>query len=412
MALGAALDTKIPPVWRMNIALVYWIVGPFAALLGSAGSDIWLSIGAVFLLASSALSKQWQWLRQPWFIAATLFWLWLIFTALISDWPINALNDALPWIRFPVFAMVCLLTLQIDEKILEKLIWAMCIGLMIVAVIMLFERFETPNADKLFGPWKQNRKAGWYVVGMGLPVCLWFIVKANERTAPIWFALLILATLVGTSFNSGEIYMTLLLFLGLGTYILLSRLGLKFVIALALTSALLAAVVIVAFPAIAHAFIVNLQTNLPWYPSSGYHKPWMEGIGIALSNPIWGIGAKNFELYCEGADMLKITSEPQCNGHPHQLYIQTAAETGLIGLALFVGMALLLFRKALGSENLLRLPMKTALGLTILVTVFWPISSYSEAFGQHRNFFTWFSIGLALAISKVAQIRHESNPSS
>lgn len=407
MAPSPFFDAPAFLVWKRKIIYIYWIAGPFAALLGSAGSDIWLSIGAIFLLISSTFSKQWQWARQPWFVAAVLFWLWLVITALVSSWPINALNDALPWIRFPVFAMVCIETLKDDEEILEKLIWAMAIGLTIVAVLMLLERIETPHASKLFGPWKQNQKAGWYVIGMGLPVCLWLINKALNGTIPFWLAIIFLAVLVGTSFNSGEIYMTLVLFLGLGSFTLLSRLGMRYIATIGAVSVILFYCIATAFPITIEAFVFNLQNNLPWDPSSSYHKPWMEGIGIAKSNPIVGIGAKNFELYCHSTSMLQVTKNPECNGHPHQLYIQTAAETGLFGLVLFIGMALLLFKTVLGSENLLKLSIPTAIGLALLITIFWPISSYSEAFGQHRNFFTWFSIGLAVALAKTTQIRRE-----
>lgn len=402
-------DNALSKTWKNNIFLVYWIAGPFAALLGSAASDIWLSIGALSLLACSAMSKKWQWVRQPWFLAALVFWLWLVFTAIISPWPMNALSDALPWIRFPVFAMICLLSLQADEALLKKVIWAMGIGFTIVAIIMVFERIENPDADKLYGPWNRNKKAGWYVVGIGLPVCLWFMAQAREKAIPQWFALVMLTILIGTSFNSGEIYMTLLLFLGLGTYILLSRLELKLFFSLAAISVALFAILIFVFPSIAQSFAYNLQTNLPWFPSSSYYAPWTEGIGIAQSNPLFGIGAKNFDFYCKSDEMLRIVTSPQCNSHPHQLYIQTAAEAGIIGLILFIVMGLLLFKASLGSDNLLHLPIRVAVGLTILVTVFWPISSYSEAFGQHRNFFTWYSIGIALAMANSRRFIHKSD---
>ncbi|PLW78148.1 O-antigen ligase family protein [Cohaesibacter celericrescens] len=406
MQFGRMLGTELSPSLRNQIAIFYWFIGPFVALLGSAGSDIWLSIGAIFLLVSSIATRDWQWLRHPWMIAALVFWLWLVFTAAISDWPGNGFEDALPWIRFPLFAMICLLSLQSDEKLQEKLIWAMCLGLVIVSAMLIVERIGQPDADKLFGPWQQNRKAGWYVVGMGLPVCLWFMAKAAEKTIPVWVAVLLLALLVGTSVNSGEIYMTLLLLLGLGVFTLLARLGLPYIVACSVVSAVLVGVLAVAVPATAEAFISNLQNNLPWYPSSAYHVPWMEGLGVAKLNLLVGVGAENFENFCTSKAMLVVSSAPECNSHPHQIYIQTAAESGLIGLGLFVVMVILLFKAVFASETILKLSMKTAIAVTLLVTVFWPISSYSEAFGQHRNFFTWYTIGLALAFAKSASLKN------
>lgn len=60
---------------------------------------------------------------------------------------------------------------------------------------------------------------------------------------------------------------------------------------------------------------------------------WSSAINMSISNPIFGVGLANFPVYFlkyVNANLLMV------NPHPHNLFLRISAETGIIGLILFI----------------------------------------------------------------------------
>ena len=105
---------------------------PLVALIGNAASDIWISlIGFVFII-QSFLTRDWAWTETIWFRVTIVFWLWLIIVSLFSAWPENALRQALPWIRFPVFAAAFVAWAGDSKQLYLRMIYAICLGVLIM----------------------------------------------------------------------------------------------------------------------------------------------------------------------------------------------------------------------------------------------------------------------------------------
>jgi O-antigen ligase len=391
--------------------LILLVCGPLVALIGNAASDIWLVVFCIYGLLLAGLSRHTACLQQKWFIAAFLFWLWLLFTALMSPWPGNAIDDAASWIRFPLFAALLPLLLSHPERDLKTpFVFAVLSGVILMLIMLMIERIQDPDSLRLYGPWGQSPKPGWYLSTLGLFAALYAMEKAKLLRGHMWALYLLPVCVVLGSFATGEIYTTLSVLLGLVVYKLLTRSHLwQFGLA-ALICAILTGIMLFYHQDLLFRFTEQALTRLPWLPSSDYYEAWKGGLMAGLVNWPFGVGADNFDPYClsmassERWDTLGVKA---CHPHPHQLYLQIMAETGLTGLVLFITMIVFLFVTLFKRFQTKSKPVELAkpfcfislpLALSLLIVGFWPVSTFSEAFGQHKNFFLWFIIALAVAL--------------
>ncbi|MCV6547752.1 MAG: O-antigen ligase family protein [Cohaesibacter sp.] len=404
------MDAMIKHPWFVAIATLFLLAGPFIAMIGNAASDLWLSLIAVFFLARAFFYKEWQWAKEGWFLLALLFWFWMIIASALSLWPEESFRHALPWIRFPVFAMAFAYFAKYSPAIHRATLISFVVAICIMSVVLVIERYNNMDALKLYGTWKQHLKAGWYMIGYGLPILLWCMEKLDGKSSII--TVVALLVIVSVTANTGDIYNTLLMIFALGLLFIAQNARNWLRMAFVFVSSGCLAVFGFFFllgETLQERFIHGLMVRLPWLPSSDYYSAWMGGIRVGLLEPVLGVGADNFDRYCKQETIFAHLDIQMCQSHPHNLYIQTFAELGLVGLCLFVLMGLALFVKVLPLQDRgfyrkayswMMLPQKimSKQAIVLIFVLFWPISSYSEAFGQHKNFFTWLNIGWALAL--------------
>ncbi|MGH1352100.1 MAG: O-antigen ligase family protein [Methyloligellaceae bacterium] len=374
--------------------------GPFIALTGNAPSEIWLVFISVIFLARSAINREWQWARQIWFRASLVFWSWLILVSATSPWPASAMEHSLIWIRFPIFAAALISWLGKSERLWKHMLLSLISSVLLLTVILLAERVSNPDAIRLWGTWAQNPKPGWYMLGFGLPVVLWALGELKNKPSTFYWALPLVVLLVGTTLSTGEVYITLSMIFGCVLFVLLSRFWSWRLLLLGSACVLITAGVLATNSQLLYRFTEEVMLRLPWLPTSDYYDPWIGGLNAGFLHPVMGLGAGNYEFYCEKlkvAGQLEILGIKHCFPHPHNLYIQVFAETGIIGLGLFILLIISLTGPVLHRWNVMHLNVPRVTGLTILIVTTWPISTYSQAFGQHKNLFTWFLIGWALA---------------
>ena len=348
--------------------------------------------------------------EEPWFLFALALWVWLLFTSLISDWPMDSLTHSAPWIRFPVFAAAFAYFVTYNSETRERTLWGFAAGLVIMMGVLAVERYNNPDAIRLYGTWNQHIKAGWFMLGYGLLVSVWVLDRA-KRTSEIW-AIPIIAPIIAITVTTGEIYVTISLLFGICLVFLFNHLGSwRKMLLMGVIVATPVTLVLALSDSMRERFVFGMQQRLPWLPSSDYYPAWMGGLRVGDMNPVVGVGADNFDRVCILPGMIEKLDITICHSHPHQIYIQAYTEAGLIGLALFVLMVASILLKILpfSKDNLLgrfhtwmRKDIKTfsAQATTLVIVVLWPISTYSEAFGQHKNFFTWLAIGWAFALTQ------------
>ncbi len=385
----------------------FLLAGPFIALTGNAPSDIWLSLLCILFIAQSAINKDWLWASQRWFKLSLVFWAWIIFSSVLSQWPGNALAQALPWIRFPIFAAALMSWLGNSDRLWRQMLISIMLGVLLLTTILVVERIVNPGTVRLWGTWAQSPKPGWYLLGFGLPVILWALGELKRKPATFYWALPLIALLLGVTLSTGEVYVTISMIFGCSLFVLFSRFWSWKVLLTGGACSLIGVGVLTTNSRLFHRFTEGLLERLPWLPTSDYYDPWIGGLNTGFLHPLLGIGVDNYEFYCanmKATGQLKTLGIEHCFPHPHNIYIQIFTETGLVGLALFTILAITLTISILQRRKSISQNIPLAISLTLIVVAFWPVSTYSQAFGQHKNMFTWFLVGWALATSHLLKI--------
>jgi len=360
----------------------------------------------VFLGTSGSAIKRYpkSWLLRLSFI----FWIWILICSSASPFPAHSFQDSLPWIRFPLYAFaLSLILLQGDGRHLKVFIAACIIGTLIESAFLLREYlFFRGQNPRLYGTF-QKLMPGWYMMGFGLiaVLSLFNSLKAQPFRGRDWLApgLFFIIASFGTLIT-GELMSTLIFLTTTALFFLVIRhpdlKRVTFVLSGLAVSASLFMLVIWLDTSLRERVAVALLKRLPWLSTSDYGLPLRAGYNIALHNPLFGVGPKNTFAYCE---MLKdqglmdaVLHVTDCPWHPHNLYLQIAAESGLIGLILFSALALYLVGQSM--IHFVRNKAGNNLAIILIPLLFFPLQSYSQAFGQSRNFYFWTIVGFALFV--------------
>ena len=155
-------------------------------------------------------------------------------------------------------------------------------------------------------------------------------------------------------------------------------------------------------PDIGNRYVDRFIRELPTGLQSPYYRTMTPGIIAFEQEPVLGIGTGNFRHMCEeivGENIDKFDYHP----HPHNFYIQMAAETRSLGLIL--GTVFLwsiiwtCFRASWNRDNVV-----LATAWVVPFGLFWPITSSADFFGQWNNIFMWSAVALALAAMNLARL--------
>lgn len=127
---------------------------------------------------------------------------------------------------------------------------------------------------------------------------------------------------------------------------------------------------------------------------SGRLSIWRTAVDMALANPVNGVGVRGFRdaygTYAAKDDPWRLDAEHRAGFHAHQIVLEVASETGLLGLLLWFGGAALAWRawRFASPEGRER---ARAPALALLVTVF-PLNT-------HLAFYSTFWGGLTLLLA-------------
>jgi O-antigen ligase len=388
-----------------NLNSVLLALIPMIALMGNAPADI-----ALVLVILAFFGTHWMQVKE--FIGSrflqlsVLFWAWLLFCSVVSKFPDHSFQDSLPWIRFPLYAFALSQILAADKgRAMRVFIAAAMLGTLIEIGFLLHEYSTNPaEIARLRGTFSKLMP-GWYLVCFGLVSVLVALQSLRikltwpfHRVATVVFFLVTTVGVIitGEVMNTAAYLGTVLIFLVLRPFEGRRSLFLIFGGALLVILALVTVVWVDA--ALYQRLMVSAMKRLPWMASSDYNLPWTTGVTMAIENPFFGVGPKNFNLYClslkDAGTLEAILHVTECQWHPHNLYLQILSEAGVTGLILFVLLAgyicKLAYRHSLATLWADNIP------LILAFTLFFPIQTYSQAFGQSKNFFMWTVIGFVL----------------
>jgi O-antigen ligase len=383
-------------IWR-----IFWLIGPFILLIERSPADAWISIICLGFIARSLKLKEGRFLRVFWVKAAFVFWAVCLISAVFSKIPLYAFTEAFIWFRFPLFAMACVFWLGTDKRLIYAMLLTTAAAMLVMCVILTAELYFVGQVrGRLSWPYG-DLTSGNYLAKVGLPSFLVMValaVSARPNIAGI-AALLSLITLIFSILTGERINFLIRACSGMLAGLMWKPKWNRYFLLVAIE---IVAVFLLfqARPEMSERFVTSFINQLPTQSESPYYRSMMPGIVAFQQAPILGVGTAAFRELCP--DIIADRQDLKCHTHPHNFYIQMAGETGIIGLitgtVFFISIiAVCYFARKRNPDNVF-----VAVAFIIPFSLFWPIASSSDLFGQWNNCFMWSAIALSLCSTNIS----------
>lgn len=388
---------------------------PALLLFSRAIADLTVVITGLSFLYYSYRKHDWSWTRRPWFLLTLPFWFFLLlFNVPFSAYPMESLGYGLAFIRWPLFAAALAYWVFDDKERQTRFLQ----GLLVTSLLVVadtgwqyvfgtdwfgIERFLD---DRLTGPFR-NPVPGtlmlrvWFI---GLFAVMFWHQSKQSKGGLIWYLLYLLIGLIFT-FITGE-RMALMLFVTASMLVIVALylehrdkwLSLSLGIAVIVLSLWC---VMQAFPATTERSVLSVADKLSHFLDSDYGRVFTAAWQVWQKHFWFGSGVHTYQQVCEQMDLF-VGSAMQCT-HAHNLYLQLGAETGLIGVGLFVIMLGGIYWQALKSPLQNRLWTHLALSCSVLSVSFWPLIGGISVLNNWIGALVWLGVGWVLAVSVKSQ---------
>ncbi|MGH9381467.1 MAG: O-antigen ligase family protein [Thermoanaerobaculia bacterium] len=187
---------------------------------------------------------------------------------------------------------------------------------------------------------------------------------------------------------------------------------------------LLAAVVLAALllPFVPSSYVVRMQTLIGALGGTGSHvglsdsslrgrlSENLAAVRMFLEHPWIGIGLGNYPTrYQDYSQQLLLDPRPE-NRSPHSLYLEIAAETGVIGLLAFGGVLWAVLSSILRASRSARIPQLTELRGMVVAVALALVGFLAGSLFLHASNarYLWLLVGVALALPRVAANEREA----
>ena len=295
----------------------------------------------------------------------------------------------------------------------KRVFISMLITLVFLALDSYFQLFMGADifgkpklGDRLTGP-LSKAVIGATIATLAMPTMAYFAHDLAYKKKHIVAGVLVIALIWSVVFFSGERAPFLRISISIG---LIALLVLKTnVKKLALFLSAVVIIPVAAYFAFGNSPIIKRQIDstietMKHFEQSIYGKLWVNGLKVGSSKPIFGTGLKNYQAHCEklhsGCEITQSNVCAECSTHPHNIYIEFFAETGLVGLALFLWLIFVMAKTFYPLPGFEQSPQLIGILIGIVFTAF-PLLSSMGFFQNAYGVPLWFMIGWALSMQCV-----------
>lgn len=367
-------------------------------------------IGLLFLY-KTLLDGNWHWAKTTWFRLGLAFWLYLlIINVPLSVDTTGSLFKALAFMRWPLFAAglgYWLLGNPTNQK-------RFLVSLMIVSAFIVFDTWwqflygqdlfgiEKFSSDRLTGSFQKPVPGIMMLRIFFILLYIVFIFRAFQsvgRQAICALLMVVCGTLF--IFITGERMAFLLFVTGsalvfIGFWLQNPKHNSLFFggIAIVVISTI---VLMFAEPDMAQRTVYSIFGKLGNFWQSDYGMVFKSAIAVWHHYPIFGSGMDTYRDVCTNLNLLA-QSGMECT-HAHNLYLQIAAETGLVGLGLFMVFIVSIFHTATRPFIRQRNWFMASLAFTVLYVSFWPLIGGISILNNWVAALVWTGVGWTLSMT-------------
>jgi O-antigen ligase len=334
-------------------AFIYLI--PASLIIGAAASEFFVSFAALLFLIYTIVYKDWFYYKKKIFIFLIIFFIYIVFVSLISEFPVNSLRSTLFYFRFYLMFLAIWFLLDQNKNFPKYFLLSIILPLTACFFYSLGDiynsiRFETKVADYrisgLFGT--ELIQGSYFIRFLILFVGVYALVNNNFKNKFIYYLIFFVSIFI--VLVSGERSSIGLLFIFLFLYFIFSEFKIieKFKIFICII--FITILSLSYLPGLKERIFDNTKTLIFEEEkikvfSRGHQEHYESALKMFKKNMITGVGIRNFRLECR-KDEYKYIGVNSCTTHPHNTYVQFLAETGIIGF-LFIFSLLLYISKFL-----------------------------------------------------------------
>lgn len=381
---------------------------PWMLIFFRVGAELCCAAIALTFLVHSYRQRQWDWLSDPVLVVCLVTYLWMlvVVTPLAVDVKAS-FSIAVVWVRYPLLYIALKHWVLAKRESLYFLGMTLIFMLIIIIGDTLFQYVsghtlsgKVLQYERLTGPF-DSYKVGIFIAKFLLPIAgisLFFCIGSSKKIT--FFVLLVLFSAFAAILLSGERTAFISITLGILTTVMLLALTERQwrIPCIAMLIAFLATGEILYFTQNwVEVRITDLIHKIIHFRDTDYNMLFQTGIEIGRQHMFSGAGFKGFRELCP---QMLVNKPEFCNLHPHNPYIEWFAETGLIGLGLFIGIIVVFSRTALkhflrqrGAQKLL-----PALAIGVLMVNFFPFLGTQSFFSNWPGILLWYTVGLAFAM--------------
>ena len=399
------MQTDFAYTWEnKNTQAAGWLAAsiPLLLVFTRAGADAAFSAVGLLFLLHSYKTRQWQWVRQPFTLAALACWSYLA----LSNLALYQNPAGLAWVRFPLFFLSVVFWLSRDAALWQRISKFLPVLLIGISASGLWEYFFTPldAFHRLYGVFR-NPVIGIYLVKWVFPAFALMALFGRMKWGLAFAALCAVVI-----FLSGERTASLIFLIGLFCaffWLACRRREWAVKIMLLFAAVVLGALFIVLTQEAITLRMAYLFSQLKDFSASPYGNLFYTGWVMGAQHAITGVGLSHFNENC--VLLMNSLHTDYCDLHPHNPYLQWWSEAGGVGVVLFLALlatlAQLWHKMAKHSPNALQ----AACCLGVLVVHFFPLMVSQNMFSNWPGMLLWAS--LAYAYAAMAQ-KHQPLPAA
>lgn len=395
-----------------TIASWLTVLFPVCIVAGSAVAEIGMATLAILFLLHSFIESDWKWTREPWVRCLFLLWFYMVVRGFFAENQYEALQRSLLFIRYFVFASaLAYWTLQ-DELTYKRFWKTLTIAVLFLAADGLLQLMTgrdiffrhivyLPDGSLRLTGIFSSPILGIMLAWLSLPVCIQFIVNKEGRLKVGIAGTLAILLIIAVTALSGERMALLLTLLGWLIAVFILPVNKRYLLMIFSAGIALIALIALLDQGVFERQIISTVNTLNHWQDSPYGKLLDSDLKIAAINPIFGIGANHFRIFCPrlypeyDAGLLSTV----CNIHPHNIYMEWFIEQGIIGFTLFIAFIVFLFRRLSALWPAQRLNPYFIGSMIAIIIRLWPFVSSTTFFSPFGAPSFWMVVGTLLVYS-------------
>jgi O-antigen ligase len=331
-------------------SILFYLI-PIALLTGPFLPDLFICIIGLVFIYISLKEKYFKYYKNNFFYFFVCFNFFIIISSLDSQFKLHSLESSLTYFRFGIFSLATWFLIDFNKNLIKNFTYIF-ISIFLIAIVDSYYQFY--NGVNLFGVSTEvanrlvlllNDKVylGGYLSRL-IPLLIGLIIftfTKNKKSSYIFVCLLLILTDISIYLSGERTALGLLLICTLMIILLIKNFRILRLISL-LTSIIIFFLISIYSPEIKERnfdktyhqiFTQKKDGNIAIF-SIHHESHILTSIRMFKDKPLIGHGPNTFRKLCSNSEYQY--DELSCSTHPHNIYIQLLAETGLIGTTIFL----------------------------------------------------------------------------